>query len=364
MEKIRFIIVGSGWRSLYYIRIAKALPDRFELCAMLCRTQEKASLMATENGIYATVSERECVDMKPDLVVVAVNKASVADVAMHWMEMGFCVLSETPAALEYPKLLKLWDMHTAGMKIVVNEQYRRYPVYSSLIRIAQSGILGGNDSLNVSLAHEYHGISLIRALLCLDQSEQFSVSVKDYMFPVTETLTRYDSFRDGRTAMKKRTVATFEFDCGKVAFYDFDPEQYRSPIRRNTLRLQGCRGEIIDGTAYWLDASNECRSAVMEVSTRTVETEYDNPNLKRIEEVVSVGFDGEILYRPPFGPCGLAQDETAMALMMQQASLYGKGLAESPYPLQEALQDAYATIIMQKACETGEKVHTERQVWN
>ncbi|MBP5756050.1 MAG: hypothetical protein J6W39_00540 [Spirochaetales bacterium] len=41
MDKTRFIIVGSGWRSLYYVRIAKALPDRFELCAMLCRTEER-----------------------------------------------------------------------------------------------------------------------------------------------------------------------------------------------------------------------------------------------------------------------------------------------------------------------------------
>lgn len=38
MTKLRFIVVGSGWRSLFYWRIAQALPERFELCAMLCRT--------------------------------------------------------------------------------------------------------------------------------------------------------------------------------------------------------------------------------------------------------------------------------------------------------------------------------------
>lgn len=42
MAKLRFIVVGSGWRSLFYWRIAQALPERFELCAMLCRTEEKA----------------------------------------------------------------------------------------------------------------------------------------------------------------------------------------------------------------------------------------------------------------------------------------------------------------------------------
>lgn len=42
MAKLRFIVVGSGWRSLFYWRIAQALPERFERCAMLCRTEEKA----------------------------------------------------------------------------------------------------------------------------------------------------------------------------------------------------------------------------------------------------------------------------------------------------------------------------------
>lgn len=32
MAKLRFIVVGSGWRSLFYWRIAQALPERFS-CA-------------------------------------------------------------------------------------------------------------------------------------------------------------------------------------------------------------------------------------------------------------------------------------------------------------------------------------------
>ena len=190
------------------------------------------------------------------------------------------------------------------------------------------------------------------------------MTAKTYELPVTETLTRYDSFKDGRTAMKKRTVATFEFENGKVAFYDFDGEQYRSPIRKNTMRLQGTRGEIIDDKVYYLDQANDGVCKPIEVSTRKVRTEYDNPNLREIEEVLSVTFNGETLYEPAFGQCGLAQDETSMAIMMRQADLYGKGLAESPYPLADALQDAYTMLLMQRACETGEKVKTERQVWN
>ena len=46
MAKYHFIIIGSGWRALYYVRVAKALPEIFSLDAMYCRTQEKADLIA------------------------------------------------------------------------------------------------------------------------------------------------------------------------------------------------------------------------------------------------------------------------------------------------------------------------------
>ena len=41
MSKVRYAVVGSGWRSLFYIRIAKALSETFELTALLCRTGKK-----------------------------------------------------------------------------------------------------------------------------------------------------------------------------------------------------------------------------------------------------------------------------------------------------------------------------------
>lgn len=361
---MRFIIVGSGWRSLYYVRIAKALPQRFELCAMLCRTEEKAQLMAREHGIPTSTSIAECRAMNPDFVVVVVNKASIADVAMQWMSYGFCVLSETPAAMDLQTLNKLWEMHKEGHKLVVCEQYRKYPEFEALIAVARSGLIGEPDILNCSLAHEYHGASLFRALLGVSQAEQFSVTARSYTYPVAQTLTRYDFYTDRRIAQKKRVVATFEFKNGKVCLYDFDSEQYRSPIRKSTYRLLGRYGEIIDGTVRYLDAEGLAHISAIEMSSRRVSTCYDNPNLKEIEEITSIRFEDENLYTPRFGLCGLAQDETAIATMMEGTYLYAKGLAESPYPLEEALQDAYTMILLLEAEETGKKVESAPQAWN
>lgn len=100
MAKLRFIVVGSGWRSLFYWRIAQALPERFALCAMLCRTEEKAEKMHREYGVPVSTSAEQCIALHPDFVVVAVNKASIAAVSTEWLARGFAVLCETPAALE------------------------------------------------------------------------------------------------------------------------------------------------------------------------------------------------------------------------------------------------------------------------
>ena len=134
MGKYHFIIIGSGWRSLYYVRIAKAMPDILRLDAMYCRTQEKADKMAEEFSIHTTTSIEECVGYKPDFAVVAVNKTSICDVSIEWMDRGITVLSETPAALDMDSLKKLYRYHMSDDKTdkkqVVAEQYREYPYIS------------------------------------------------------------------------------------------------------------------------------------------------------------------------------------------------------------------------------------------
>ena len=364
MRRARFVIVGSGWRSLYYVRIAKALPERFELCAMLCRTREKADKMALGSGIYATTSEAECVSMKPDFVVVAVNKSSLAEVSSIWLMRGFTVLCETPAAADLDSLHRLWALHQAGAKLVIAEQYTRYPRYQAMLKALKDGRIGRRDCINISLAHEYHGASLMRAFLDLDASTPFCVRARTYRFPTTETLTRYERFTDGRVAEKARTAATFEFSDGRVAFYDFDSEQYRSPIRRNHIKVQGTRGELLDDTLCWLDGQNNPVEQHFETQIRMQATDDPNPNLAQIREVTSIRLGEEMLYTPPFGLCGLTEDETAIAQLMTATAAYARGEQSEPDSLSHALQDAYMTLLLQAAIRTGSQQSSEPQPWN
>ncbi len=334
MNKSRFIIVGSGWRSLFFVRIAKALPEYFEMAAMLCRTPEKAQKLALENDIHTTTSKEECIRLQPDFVVVAVSQPDIAAVSSEWMNLGFTVLAETPASRKLSELEDLWRLHTSGKKLVIAEQYTRYPTYEKMLSYVNDGTIGRPDALNLSLAHEYHGDSLMRAFLQEPITEPFTVSAKEYEFLTVETLTRYETFTDGRTAMKKRTTATFTFADGKVCWYDFDSEQYRSPIRKNSIKLQGTKGELKDDRVYYLDEAFEPRELVIEPDR-------------------------------PFEARGLSEDETAIAKLMLLTGDYSRGdnVELMTHELQNALQDSYMAILMQEALHTGTIVASRPQIW-
>lgn len=317
MKKARFIIVGSGWRAAFYARIAKALPEQFELLYMLCRSQEKAEKLARELDIPTTTSISACIEAKPDFVVVAVTKSSMTDVALEWLERGFHVLAETPAATNLKTIERLKNLGEKAKRLIIAEQYRLYPEYSAVLSVLEKGLIGEPTCLNISVAHDYHSASLIRAFLKIPCSMKYSVNSKIYEFPTARTVTRYERFTDGRVENKKLTVATFEFENGKVAFHDFDSEQYRSPIRKNTLKIQGVRGEIIDQKVYYLDENNEPQECDLPIETF-------------------------------FPGCNFSQDETAIARLMQKTVAYIRGSAPHPYPLEEAIQDAIMGMEMMK----------------
>ncbi|WP_147615332.1 Gfo/Idh/MocA family oxidoreductase [Treponema pectinovorum] len=352
MQKYSFIIVGSGWRSLFYVRIAKALPQFFELKALLCRTNEKAQKLAYEYNIKTSTSIEECKNLKPDFVVVAVNKADGAKVAQQWANFGFTVLMETPAAQDEQTLQELWIKHKKGKKILVAEQYIFYPHWQAILNLLKSNtknecILGVINYVYLSFAHEYHGASLIKAILNT-QSKDFSVSGKIYSFPTAQTFTRYEKFTDGKICDKKRTLALFEFSGNKVALYDFDSEQYRSPIRKNLFKIQGSRGEITNDTVNYLDEKNISHCE----------------NLVELNDEIK--FKDETLYKSQFsGYCKtpLTQDEIAIATQMLSAAEYSV-LNKAPlYPLEFALQDSYMAILLLKACSSCQTEKSQKMPW-
>lgn len=356
MKPLNFVVIGSGWRSQFYARIAKAYPDCFHLAAFLCRTKEKAQWLHEETGIKAVTSSEECHSENPDLVVVAVNKDSIFQVTREWALMGYPVLCETPAAMELEDLQELWRLRTQeGARIQVAEQYFEYPVFYAAIEIAKRGYLGDPYMVNISAVHDYHGASLIRRLLGIGL-ENMKVYGRKYHYPVVETDSRQGLIKDGRVSERERVRLTFEFEGGKTAFYDFNGIQYHSSIRSRHLNVQGARGELDDWTLRYVGEDN--RSRELQIIKEPFETGNG------IKEIY---MEQELLYRNPFYELGringLSQDETAIGtLMLGMRRFIEEGV--EVYPLSEGLQDAYVRILMEQALKSGQMVESETQIWS
>ena len=62
MSKIRFGLIGSGWRAEFYIRIAKALPEMFDLAAVMIRSKEKGEAFSAKFGVKVVNTLDELVE--------------------------------------------------------------------------------------------------------------------------------------------------------------------------------------------------------------------------------------------------------------------------------------------------------------
>lgn len=314
---IRFAVIGSGWRSLFYVRIARALPDMFELTALLCRGQEKADRIQNEYGIHTTTSEDEIIASKPDFVVSAVNKSSMSDVVRYWAAKGIPVLSETPAGLDIDILKAIRQDVENGARIQVAEQYFLYPSIKAVIDECKSGTIGEPVSLTISAMHDYHAASVIRRMLDTGL-EDVAITGKTFFMKVTDTRTRYEVLTEGRVVEKEEKHLVMEYADGKTAFYDFMSDQYRSPIRNRYINLRGTRGEIINDTVYYLDKDNLAACKKLDITN-------------------------------PYGYAGLSEDEAAITGILLGMKNY-VDTGKEVYPMDEALYDAYIGILM---CEAG-----------
>lgn len=361
MKPLSFIIVGSGWRALFFVRVAERYPELFQLKYLLCRSEEKAEKLRQNYHIPTTTSVQTCEDAHPDFVVVSVSHEAAVTVMKEWLEKGYAVLSETPAAATEEQLAELWALHQKGARIQIAEQYLRYPLLDAGVQAVKQGLLGETHAVELSLAHFYHGVSLIRHMLnCgLDNPEiaksgfpDVTITGRQYTYPVMETDSRFGPITDGSITERGRDRLTLEFANGKTAFYDFDSVQYHSFIRARHINVQGPRGEWND---TFLRYVGEDLRPVQEQLKPRLNPAYAALNTEQLKELSQIW--------QPAVHMENWQDEYAIAtLMMDMRDLIENG--KEGYPLAEALEDAYLWLLMEDAlAHPNQIVTTKPRPW-
>jgi len=94
----RFAIIGAGWRSEFFLRIAQECPGRFEVTSVLGRNPEKTDALGAKWSVAIAASLEDLPATSPDFVMVSLPWATAPEMTLELSKRGVPVPSETPPA--------------------------------------------------------------------------------------------------------------------------------------------------------------------------------------------------------------------------------------------------------------------------
>ncbi|WP_445996747.1 Gfo/Idh/MocA family protein [Okibacterium fritillariae] len=354
-DRIRFGIMGSGWRSEFFLRIARALPDRFEVTGLVTRNPETARAIETEWNVRAFPDIDALLDAStPEFVVVSVPRDAAPAIIAQLAERRMPVLTETPPAPDVAALEWLHELVLGGAIIQVAEQYHLSPLLRAQLGVAASGRLGTVSSALVAQCHDYHGVSVLRRALGIG-FEDAVITASLFESPLVQGPDRDGDPREESHVTARQLSARLDFG-DRLGVYDFADEQYFSWIRANRILIRGDRGEINNLDLAYLD---DFRTPVFSEFRRVATGEGGNLEGMFLRGIL-VGSSWE--YVNEFAPARLNDDEIAIASCLVRMRDHIAG-GPALYSLAEASQDHYLGILMHRAAETGDTIRSARQAW-
>lgn len=351
---ITFGIIGTGWRSHFYLRVARACPDRFTCAGVVTRDPQKAAPLTAQYGVPLFASLEDLCAQNPLFVVTSVPWPVNPGLLHRLAEAGIPALSETPPAPTVEEMADLCKRVDQGAIIQVAEQYFLQPHHAAKLAFAQSGKLGRISQAQVSAAHGYHGISLIRKFLGIG-FECPTITACGFASPIVKSPGRSGPPETEAIAESRQTIAYLDFG-DRLGVFDFTGDQYFSHIRNQRLLVRGDRGEIIDNTTVYL---RDFRTPIHTSFTRHSAGPEGN-----LEGNFLKGYqaDAQWVYHNPLAPGELSDDEIAVGTCLLKMAECVRGGAPF-YPLAEACQDHYLNLCIQQAQKEGRALVVETPPW-
>jgi predicted dehydrogenase len=353
VTSVRFALIGGGWRAAFYLRIATALSERFEATGLLTRDPGRRESFAQEFGVATPSTLDELLASKPDFVVVATPWATTPVLLRELSDRRIPILSETPPAPDLDGLRALAPLARTG-RIQVAEQYQFQPLHAARLSVARSGRLGRVSEARVSAAHGYHGVDLIRRLLDLDR-EPLTIRAHRFVSPIVAGPGRAGPSVEEQVVESEGVVAFL--DAGdRLGVYDFTDDQYFSWIRSRWVLVRGDRGEINDRSVRSL---LDFQTAVGGDLVRH-DAGHDG-NLEGFH-LKGITLGDAWMYRNPFAPARLSDDEIAVATCLSGMHAWLGG-GPDVCSLADAAQDHYLGLLIGEAARTGEPIRAAGHVW-
>ncbi len=355
MKPIEFAIVGAGWRAEFFLRIARALPDRFRIVGLTVRNADKAEAIEAAWGV-PTFRDIDGLlgSTQPAFVVVSVPQPVAPGVIAELVSRNMAILTETPPSPTRQGLLDLWRLVESGARIQVAEQYIYQPLHAARLALIRAGKLGEPSFAHVSACHGYHGTSLIRHFLNIG-FEPATVTARAFEADIIAGPGRAGPPDAEKIGRSRQVIAQLDFGS-KLGIYDFTGDQYFSWIRSLGVLVRGSRGEIRDQDVRLLQAFDH--------PSRFELLRQDAGEAGNLEGLWHKGYSAgaDWLYRNPFPYAPLSDDEIAIASVLAGMAAYVDGGPEI-YSFAEAAQDQWLSLAIDEAVATGQSVLAAKAPW-
>ena len=353
---VRFAIVGSGWRSEFFLRIAQAVPEHFEVVGVLARTQEAASRITSRWGVHTVATISELLGRGPEFVIASVSWESMPLVVQELVDVGAQVLSETPPAPDLEGLRGLWNDVGTRARVQVAEQYLLMPGHAARLAVANEGVIGVPTGVEVASTHLYHAVSMIRGFLSVGLDDVL-VNARTFEAPLLDPLTPQGWVDNPRPRPIHTTVATVDFGEGKMGLYNFVDNQWWNPLRARRLVIRGSLVEIVEVAVTRMTNDGPVTSPIVYRRTGV------DMNLEG-NDLIHASFDGKVIYRNPFIGTRLSEDDIAVAAILEAMGRWTRDEAREPYPLAQACQDHAIGLAIERSAREGMDVVVSSEPWS
>lgn len=353
---VRLGVVGSGWRTRFFLRLARSAPGRLSVTGVATRTADRGAQVESEWGVPTVRTVDELAAAQPDYVVASVPWAVTPDVVRAAVERGLKVLAETPPAPDADGLRRLWSEVGGSGLVQVAEQYLLMPGHHARLALLRDGTIGEVTSVQVSSTHLYHATSMIRHMLGVGY-DPVSVTAQAFDAPLANPLTVQGWTGSAAPERLTTTLALLDFGGGRHGLYDFTDNQWWNPLRTRRIVVRGSLGEIVDDRVVRLvDPRTPVESPLVR---RQLGVDLDLEGV----ELDHISFEGRVLYRNPFPGARLSDDDVAVARLLEDTGRWARDEGPAPYPLAQGCQDHLLGLAIEEAARTQRPVTTQREAW-
>jgi hypothetical protein len=247
----------------------------------------------------------ELLAAEPAFVVLAVPRDATPVLLTELAERGVAVLAETPPAPDVDGLRALARLSKFGSRIQVAEQ---------------------------------------------------SITARRFDSPIVAGPDREGPPSSERVISVEQVIATFDFG-DRLGILDFTDEQYFSWIRGLRMLIRGERGEIDGHVVRWLADAGTPVHLMLE--------RHDAGHDGNLEGLYLEGITAgaEWVYRNPFAPARLTDDEIAVATCLARMSEAIDG-GPDVCSLADAVQDRYLDLLVAQSVASGLPVRAAGHLWD